>query len=120
MTVKLVCDVLDQPVMDRHGQPMGRVDGIVLELRDGAPPRVASIVIGPTALGQRLHPVIGRWVAAIEEACGIARERPVEIGAREMTVGDNGVRVGAAMSETGAAIVEQRLRAWVRRIPGAG
>jgi hypothetical protein len=120
MTVKLVCDVLDQAVFDRDGQPMGRVDGNVLELRDGAPPRVASIVIGPTALGQRLHPLIGRWVAAIEEACGLERERPVEIGASGMRIADDGVRVAAAIGETGAAIVEQRLRAWLRRLPGAG
>jgi hypothetical protein len=118
--MKLVCDVLDQPVIDRNGHPMGRVDGIVLELRDAAPPRVASIVIGPTALGQRLHPVIGRWVAAIEEACGIERQRPVEISAAGMTVRDYAVTVGAAGGESGATVVEQRLRAWIGRIPGGG
>jgi sporulation protein YlmC with PRC-barrel domain len=56
----LVRDLLDQPVVDRNGRPMGRVDGIVLDLRADAPPRVVSIAIGPAVLGERLHRAIGR------------------------------------------------------------
>jgi hypothetical protein len=117
--VDLVRDVLDQPVVDRHGRPMGRVDGIVLDLRDGAPPRLTSIAIGPVVLGQRLHPVIGRCVAAIEQACGIGEGRPVEIRMADLTLADGEVRADRAIGDTAAATVEQRVRGWIRRIPGA-
>jgi hypothetical protein len=117
--VDLVCDVLDQPVIDRNGHPMGRVDGIVLELRDRLPPRVVSLAIGPVALGERLHPILGRLVAAIEQAFGIAQGRPVEIDASDWTIANNGVHVDVAISDTSAAIVEERLRRWVRRLPWA-
>jgi hypothetical protein len=118
--VDLVRDVLDQPVIDRNGHPMGRVDGIALELRDGSPPHVVSLVIGPAALGHRLHPAIGRLVTAIEESLGIAQGRPVEVSASNVTVTHNDVRVDVAIGETSAAIVEQRLRRWIGRLPGAG
>lgn len=117
--MNLVCDMLDQPVIDRNGEPMGRVDGIVLELGAGLPPRVLSIAVGPTVLGERLHPTIGRWVKAIEEGLGISQGRPVEISMREVSLVGNDVRVGVAISDTAALIVEQRLRQWIERLPGA-
>jgi len=70
----LVRDVLDKRVVDRNGREMGRVDRIVLELRDGQPPRVAAFEIGPSALATRVHPRLGRWVEALEHAVGLARQ----------------------------------------------
>ena len=46
-------------VVDRNGREMGRVDGILLDTR-GRPLRLSAIVIGPAALGDRLHPAVGR------------------------------------------------------------
>jgi sporulation protein YlmC with PRC-barrel domain len=118
--VDLVRDLLDQPVVDRNGRPMGRVDGLVLDLRDGAPPRVVSVAIGPVVLGRRLHPVVGRWVAAIEQACGVSEGRPVEIAMNDVTLAAHReVRADCAIGDTAAATVEQRVRGWIRRIPGA-
>jgi len=119
MTMDLVRDLLDQSVVDRNGRPMGRVDGIVLDVRDDAPPRVVSIAIGPAVLGERLHPAIGRWVAAIETACGVAAGRPVEIAVSSTRVADGRVHADVAIGETAAATVEQRVRGWLRRLPGA-
>jgi sporulation protein YlmC with PRC-barrel domain len=118
--VDLVRDVLDQPVVDRHGRSMGRVDGIVLDVRDGAPPRVVSLAIGPSILGRRLGAAAGRWAAAIEQACGVAEGRPVEIAMSGVEVtADDEIRAGCAIGDTAAATVEQRVRGWIRRIPGA-
>jgi hypothetical protein len=117
--VNLVGDVLDQPVIDRNGHPMGRVDGIVLELRDGLPPHVVSLAIGPRVLGERLHPAIGRWVAAIEDALGLSHGRPVDISASAMRIANSEVRVDVAIGDTSAGIVEQRLRRWILRLPRA-
>jgi sporulation protein YlmC with PRC-barrel domain len=115
----LVRDLLDQPVVDRNGRAMGRVDGIVLEVGDDAPPRVVSIAVGPSVLGERLHPAIGRWVAAIEMACGVADGRPVEIGVGYVTLVNERVHADLAVGETAALTVEQRIRGWLRRLPGA-
>jgi sporulation protein YlmC with PRC-barrel domain len=53
--VELGRDVLDQQVIDAHDRHMGKVDGVVLELREGAPARVAAIVVGGTTLIWRIH-----------------------------------------------------------------
>jgi hypothetical protein len=60
----LVRDLLDQRVVDRKQRPIGRVDGLVLELRDNRPPRVAAIEVGLVTAARRLHPRLGRWVRA--------------------------------------------------------
>jgi hypothetical protein len=57
----LVGQCLDKLVVDREGLKSGRVDGIVLELADGKPPRVAFIEIGPSVQARR-YP---RWLAAL-------------------------------------------------------
>jgi sporulation protein YlmC with PRC-barrel domain len=54
-------NVLDQQVIDAHDRPMGKVDGIVLEHRDGRPARVSHIVVGGTTLLWRIHPRLAAW-----------------------------------------------------------
>ncbi len=57
--MELGLEVLDQQVIDRHGELMGKVDGILLELRPGKPPRVAHLVIGGGTAARRVHPPSG-------------------------------------------------------------
>jgi sporulation protein YlmC with PRC-barrel domain len=56
--------VLDQQVIDRHGKPMGKVDGVVLELGPGRRARVGHIVVGGTTVLWRIHRGLARWVEA--------------------------------------------------------
>jgi hypothetical protein len=58
----LVREVLDKQMLDRLRDKAGRADGLVLELRDGAPPRLAHIESGGVTLARRLHPKLGAWV----------------------------------------------------------
>jgi sporulation protein YlmC with PRC-barrel domain len=115
--VDLVHDLLDKNVVDRNGREMGRVDSIVLEVRDGASPRVAAIEIGPAVLAQRIHPTLGRWVAALEHAFGVDEGRPVRIPFGAILDIQDHVKVDLAFGETAAATVEQRLRRWVASLP---
>jgi hypothetical protein len=117
--VDLARDLLDNEVLDRNGRPMGRVDGIVVEIRDGAPPRVAGIEIGPAVLAFRVHPVLGRWVAALEVGLGIDEGRPLRIPFTDILGLAGHVRVDRAIGETSAGNVERALRRIVSRIPGA-
>lgn len=66
--MKGVClfhDVLDAQLLDRTKQRMGRVDGLTLELRDDAPPRVAELLVGGSVSAER----VGGWMTAIVRAC---------------------------------------------------
>jgi sporulation protein YlmC with PRC-barrel domain len=61
----LVRDVLDKQLVDHEGEKMGRADGIALEIRDGAPPRVDALELGFVVLAGRIHPRVekirSRW-----------------------------------------------------------
>ena len=63
--IHLVRDVLDTQVLDRKRRPMGKVDGIGLELRGGAPPRVAYFEIEAATAWRRLGERYGRWAGRI-------------------------------------------------------
>jgi sporulation protein YlmC with PRC-barrel domain len=116
----VVRDVLDKSVVDRNGREMGRVDGLLLEQRAGEPPRLAAILIGPAALGLRLHPRLERPATWIERWLGIERERPVRIDFDDVDKVDDKVRLRLTMSDTPVAAVEQRLRDWIVKLPGSG
>jgi hypothetical protein len=55
-------DVLDKQVVDREETKMGRVDGLILELRGDQPPRVDAIEMGFVVLARRMSPWMERWV----------------------------------------------------------
>ena len=115
----LVRDVLDRKLVDRHGREMGRVDSLILEVRDDGPPAVLAIEVGPAVLAQRVHPVFGRWMAALELALGIAAGRPLRIPFADVISVHDHIKVDLAFGETSAATVEQRLRAVIGAIPGS-
>jgi hypothetical protein len=54
-------DVQDALLKDRHRENIGRCDSLVLELRDGLPPRVAAMLVGGPVRRER----IGRWMVAL-------------------------------------------------------
>jgi hypothetical protein len=115
----LVRDLLDKKVVDRNGREMGRVDNVILDVRPGAPPRVAGFELGPEVLAARVHPIFGRWVAALLQACDVADGRPVRIAFAQVLSTLEHVKVDLAAGETAAAVIERRLRRWVSAIPGS-
>ena len=117
--MELIHDLLAMPVLDRNGRDMGRVDGVVIEVRGDAPPRVACIEIGPAVLAFRVRPILGRWMAALEVALGVAEGRPLRIPFGEIISINDHVTVDRAFGETSAATVDRAVRSIVSRIPGA-
>lgn len=89
----LVRDLLDKLVVDRNGREMGRADGIVMELRKDAPPRVAAIELGPSVLFARVAPVLGRWAGGIQYALGVRDGQPLRIDYGDVLGIDRHVRV---------------------------
>ena len=63
--IDLVRDILDTQVLDREKRALGKVDGVGLELRDGAPPRVAYLEIGAVTAWARLGPRCARWATRL-------------------------------------------------------
>jgi len=116
--MNVVKDVLDEIVVDRNGREMGRVDGILLELNAG-PPRLAALLIGPAVLGSRLHPMLGRLVTALERRLGLDRGRPVRVDFADVDKIDRTIHLRLTTDETAVAAVEERLRAWVLKLPGS-
>jgi sporulation protein YlmC with PRC-barrel domain len=117
--VDLVRDLLDKQVVDRNGRLLGRVDSIIFELRDGAPPVVAGIEIGLVTIAHRLHPFLGRCARALEVVLGVDANRPVRVPFSRILDFDTDVKVDVAAAETGARAVEHKARAIVASIPGA-
>jgi sporulation protein YlmC with PRC-barrel domain len=115
----VVRDLLDKQIVDRNGRDMGRVDGIVLRVHEDAPPEVTAVEVGPAVLAYRVHPILGRWVAAFEHGFGIAAGRPLRIPLGDVIDIHDHIRVDLAVGETSAATVEQRLGAWIGSIPGS-
>ena len=115
----LVRDVLDTQLIDRNGRAMGRVDGISLECRAGQPPRVVALLVGPSALGHRLSPRLGRWVEAIERALGIDKGRPARISFKQVLDIGHAIKVDLAIGDTSLGVVEEKLRRWIVALTGS-
>jgi sporulation protein YlmC with PRC-barrel domain len=113
----LVRDLLDKEVIDRNGRELGRVDRIVVRIRDGAPPAVVALEIGPSALARRLGATLGQWMEALEHAFAVDQGRPVRMPISQVLDLNDHVKVDVAAGETAIATIERKLRRWVRALP---
>jgi hypothetical protein len=77
--IALVHDVLDKQIKDRDGEKAGRVDGIVLTVRDGKPPLVRYVEVGPITLLSRFSRRLARWYARYDAELGPGRGQPFRI-----------------------------------------
>ena len=120
-TLRLVRDVLDEHVLDRDGETLGKVDTIVLELRAGKPPRVAALEVGPPALARRLHPALGRAWAGLERLLGAGDGEPHRIPFPRITAIERDLRVDVRAASSPALAWERWLRRrLVDKLPGGG
>lgn len=71
----LIRDVLDKQVVDRKQTKVGKVDGIVMQLRRGNPPRIIFVELGAIALARRLGPRVEYVVSRLWERVGGAKSR---------------------------------------------
>ena len=113
-------DVLDAQLVDRQRQKIGRCDTLVLELRDGKPPRVATILVGGQVRGER----IGRWMTALSRVLHGRKRAPDEGVSRipfsaMRTLGET-IEMDVLRDELPSEHVERWLtRHVICRIPGA-
>jgi len=118
--MNLVRDYLDKQLVDANGRKMGRVDGIVLTLAEGRQPRVAHIETGAVTQATRLHPRLGRMVAALAHRLGGVLNDSYRIPWAKVALSDNDIAVNVRAEETPALALERWVRAHlIGRIPGA-
>jgi sporulation protein YlmC with PRC-barrel domain len=77
--MRLIAEVLDEQIKDNKGSNAGRVDGIVLELREGKPPRVAYVEVSPITLFSRFNRRLAWWYARHDRKWGEGRGVPFRI-----------------------------------------
>lgn len=118
--MNLARDCLDKQLIDRTNRRMGRVDGIIMELRADEQPRITYIEMGAVTQATRLHPRWGRLVAQLARKWGRAGSDPYRIAWAQVVATGNDVTVGVLAEETPPLAWERWLRAKViGRIPGA-
>lgn len=85
-------DLLDKQLIDGRHRDSGRVDTVIFSLREGGPPRLVAIEVGPVALARRIHrgwsARLERWLARFGD--GLAK--PVRIPVEELDW-ENGIHV---------------------------
>jgi hypothetical protein len=119
--VLLVAEVLDNQLIDATGQPAGKVDGVVLELRDGRAPMLAFIEVGPITLLDRFNRRLARWWARIDARFGAGRGQPIRIAWTHVSKGEVSLHLDLEAESTPIFAVEDWLREHiVSRIPGGG
>jgi hypothetical protein len=108
----LVRDLLDAQLLDGGQRRLGRVDDVVLEVRDGRPPRIAAIEVGAVTLARRIHPALGRWLRRAAIRWLPVSLRPVRLPLT--TVRDVGVDLEIDIDEATKRRL-LRLEDWLRR-----
>jgi len=120
MQLLLVRDVLDNQLVDASGKNAGKVDGIILELREGQPPCVRYVEVGPITLTRRLNRRLGRWFARLDARFGSGRGVPIRFPLTRITFEEPSLRIDVLVEHTPIMALEQWLRRTiVRRIPGS-
>lgn len=113
-------DLLDLQVEDREDERVGRVDAITVELREGKPPRVASLELGFVPLARRMHPRLEAIAERWHKRLGVRRGARYHIPwTAVLDLDVHRVKVDVKADETPALDWERWLRRHiVGRIPG--
>jgi hypothetical protein len=117
--VHLIADVLDEQLRDSRDQNSGRIDGIILEIREGKPPRVAYLEVSPITLLGRFSERLARWYAKYDARLGHDRGRPFRIPWSRVTRDGPLLRMDIDAEATPINALEDWLsRNIVQRMPG--
>jgi sporulation protein YlmC with PRC-barrel domain len=118
--IPLVRDLLDKQLVDRNKQNIGKVDGVVMEVRNQQPPRIAYIEVGAITLSRRLHPRIEKWAKRLAKKLGLVRAEAYLIPwEKVVNIGIN-IEIDFDVEKTAVFELERRLRKHIiEHIPGA-
>ena len=114
-------EILDKQVVDRDECELGRVDGIVVELRADGPPRLARFELGFVPLARRISGRLERVAESMHKRLGIRRSARYGVPwDTVLAVNVHHVKVDVSAEDTPAYDWERWLRTHVvEKIPGA-
>jgi sporulation protein YlmC with PRC-barrel domain len=119
--MKVVHDVLDKELIDSEDEPIGRVDGLVMQIGDGTQPRITHIAVGGAALWERIHPAFGRLSQRLGRMWGPKRKEQVRIPWSRVKTAGRDIKLDVEGKQTGAIDWEIWVsRNIIKRIPGSG
>jgi hypothetical protein len=115
----LVRDVLDKQVVDPDNNKVGKVDGIILQLRAHRPPRVIAMEISQAAAWRRVHHRLGDLADWLRVKFEPGQSGPPRIAFEHFVRGGIDVHVNVACKRTKALVWEDWLEERViAKIPG--
>ena len=77
--MKLLHDLLDQQIIDSEQQKAGKVDGVAIEIRPDAPPRIAYIDVGMDVLARRFSSRLERFVQRLHRGWQADSRPPFQV-----------------------------------------
>ncbi|WP_067509451.1 PRC-barrel domain-containing protein [Actinoplanes sp. TFC3] len=114
-------DLLDRQILDRDGEPVGKVDDLELTYDDTGTPHVTALLLGQEVLGHRIGGTLGRWMAGTaRRLSGSADRPPMRIPIDLIAAVDSAVNLSVHRD----LLPDPPLETWLRdhlitRIPGA-
>ncbi|HEY0530112.1 MAG TPA: hypothetical protein VGD29_00770 [Actinoplanes sp.] len=113
--------LLDRQILDRDGEPVGKVDDVELDVDDDGTPYVAALLVGQQALGERIGGRLGAWIAGTARRLSPDYDRgPIRIPYDLVAEVDSAVNLSVHRE----VLPDPALETWLRdhiidRIPGA-
>ena len=114
-------DLLDRQILDRTGEPYGKVDDVEFTLDPDGVPVVTALLVGQRALGRRIGGRLGRWMeAAARQLAPDQRAEPIRIPYELVETIDSAVHLSVEVGALAERPLESFLRRHlIERIPGA-
>jgi sporulation protein YlmC with PRC-barrel domain len=114
--------LLDRQIVDRDGEPVGKVDDVELTYDGDGTARVTALLLGQAVLGERIGGLLGRCIAGTARRLSGEGTRPPQRITMDL-VADVGNAI--TLSVKRELLPDPPLEAWLRdhliaRIPGAG
>ena len=115
-------DLLDKQLVDRDREPLGRIDAIVMELRDGAPPCLVEFQVGLVPLARRFGRRAEVLAAALHRRWSVRRAARTEIAvSKVLEIDHHHIQVDLSAKDSTATDWERWLRRnLIDRLPGSG
>jgi sporulation protein YlmC with PRC-barrel domain len=112
-------DLLDRQILDRTGEPYGKVDDLSLVVGPDGVPTVDALLVGQQALGRRIGGRLGRALAAVARQLA-PTPGPIRIPYELVESVDSAVHLSVRVDQ----LPDPPLEAFLRRhvvdhIPGA-
>jgi len=120
MDIAVVRDLLDKQLVDREGEALGRVDGIIMAYSADAPPRITHFELGAQTLARRLPRPFRGALSALAHRLTPRGDDPYRIEVGRIVQLGRTIKIDIDGSRSAARKTELWIRDHViARIPGS-